>query len=132
MMAAASVVVAATSCEVSETINSIKLTISAINSFSKQVFLHAVHHCTCQLKNPNCSASSTIFLTWSIGLLLFETVTVLQSVKKKSPHFMEPEGSLPRSQQSTACTNHEHQQASTRFPFHFLYDASEYYSPVYV
>jgi len=47
--------------------------------------------------------------------------------KHAAPHFMEPEGSVPRSQQPTTCPYPEPREFSMRRPILSVYNQSQYY-----
>jgi hypothetical protein len=49
-----------------------------------------------------------------------------------SQHFMEPEGSIPNSQQLSTCSYSEPDQFSPHHPIPPLQDPSYYYPPTYV
>jgi hypothetical protein len=49
-----------------------------------------------------------------------------------SQHFMEPEGSIPNSQELSTCCYPEPDQSSPYHPIPPLQDPSQYYPPTYV
>jgi hypothetical protein len=49
-----------------------------------------------------------------------------------SHHFMEPEGSIPNSQELSICSYLEPDQSSPHNPIPPLQDPSQYYPPTYV
>ena len=60
-----------------------------------------------------------ILLTYSLnrGAVILESELVL-SQSRNSPHFMEPEGSLPHSQVPATCPYPEPAQSSPHIPLH--------------
>jgi hypothetical protein len=80
------------------------------------LFAFAIKVCSNrETKNNVCLQQ--VLTPWSRGFL--EKLTVSQLVKK-FPHFMEPEGSLPHSQEPATCPYPEPAQSSPCPPSHFF------------